>query len=584
MYQNNEEKGAATITNHLVKGGADSQIIAQYAELAGNNASVLSSYREAEKYYRIAFDNLGINYPDWQRVSFLLERLGECTRINGEFEEARHYFTQALEIHFNHRNISSVESKQEAQVQAMLLWEIGVTWYSQGETVQCRDYMERASQLLIDADLMTGIVWAKIKLQQSYVLWREGNYNQTKETANTALNMLYEVLDNQEIETKNRSYLSLSKRALEQNSVDVVRIYTLLCNVEASSGHVKEALLYLNKALSIAERYNSQREIAIISCNMGDLYLRTADYSQAQAAFRRSLSIAEIIGDLLLEMFNKLNMGIVDTRTGNLSEAVKEIEEVADLNKKINDQSLVCIIYNYLALAFLEKGNIKSSKEALYLALLNGRKTRMVIYTGLSLVILGYLRLVQSRRSKIEKQIDENCIENKKTLIKAKKTFKHVLELEGIEAETKIESRLGLSEALLQLGDIEGAYIQACQALEEANFFELNWLIARSQHALGNVFAIKKEHYEAIECYESALKFISKSSMRLYHGRILRDYGLFLLRLYRISEIEFHKGREYLNESARIFESSDAELDLEESNHYMTTYCLEAGKNPGNTK
>ena len=106
MYKDREEEEAATITNHLVKGGADGQVIAHYAELAGNHASLLSSYRQARENYRIAFEHLGIQHEDWSRVSYLLERLGECTRIGGDFEGARQFFESALKIHLKSYNFT----------------------------------------------------------------------------------------------------------------------------------------------------------------------------------------------------------------------------------------------------------------------------------------------------------------------------------------------------------------------------------------------------------------------------------------------------------------------------------------------
>ena len=53
---------------------------------------------------------------------------------------------------------------------------------------------------------------------------------------------------------------------------------------------------YINKLLvtsltplTLFEQDDYQREIAIVCCDLGDLYLRKAEYPQAQAVLRRSL-------------------------------------------------------------------------------------------------------------------------------------------------------------------------------------------------------------------------------------------------------------------------------------------------------
>ena len=123
------------------------------------------------------------------------------------------------------------------------------------------------------------------------------------------------------LEEEGKTYLSLAKRTLLGVPSNIGKIYTVLSTMEVALGHFGETLLCLNKALAIAEQNNSLREMAIISCNMGDLYLRMADYSQAQAALRRSRNLAQLIGDKPIEAVTLCNMGVIDIRTGNVMEA-----------------------------------------------------------------------------------------------------------------------------------------------------------------------------------------------------------------------------------------------------------------------
>lgn len=557
MHKDREEEEAATITFHLVKGGANDLVIAQYAELAGNHASLLSSYRQAREHYRIAFEHLGVQHENWSRVSYLLERLGECTRIAGEFEIARQFFESALEIHLSH--MISDTNKQVVEIQAKLLWEIGATWYNQGDLSRSKECLEQAAQILQDSDIVSGIVWAKIRWLQSYVFWREGNYEKIKDTANTALKLLLDISDDQSQQANNDSYLSLTKRALTKSAVDIIKIYALLSNVEASNGRCRDALPHLNKALTIAEQHNSQRDIAIISCNMGDLYLRMADYSQAQAAFRRSYRLAEEIDEVLVELIDLFNIGLVDIRTGNLIDSVNEIKQAIDLAETVKDKASISFFNAYLAFTFLEQGKILEAKEALYSSLNIGRKTHVSIYIGVSLMTLGYLRFVQSK----DKRINSDEQKSLKLLQSARRTLIYAIDYKGIEKETSIEGRVILAYVLIQLADIEEARLQAEQALEEAKKYDLEWLIARANHVLGVIAFANSLYDQAIDYYEKAENITLAKGMKLEYARIIYNHGLALLKTNDTIEGR-NKGRNYIKDAQKIFEDCKAAMDLRE--------------------
>src|SRR3989440_3374876 len=105
MYQGRQEEIAATITDHLIKGGAEPVRIMRYAELAGDRAYLLSVFTEAERYYRLAVEyaervpgasrgaransteqaNLAIVMEPFHFI-VLVERLAECVMILGKFE------------------------------------------------------------------------------------------------------------------------------------------------------------------------------------------------------------------------------------------------------------------------------------------------------------------------------------------------------------------------------------------------------------------------------------------------------------------------------------------------------------------
>src|SRR5260370_38706704 len=77
----------------------------------------------------------------------------------------------------------------------------------------------------------------------------------------------------------------------------------------------------MNTALAIFGHHDRLREIAIVCGNIGEVYLRKTDLTQAHVALRHSLEIAERIGDVSSMSVSIGNLGIIEARTGNISEA-----------------------------------------------------------------------------------------------------------------------------------------------------------------------------------------------------------------------------------------------------------------------
>ncbi|MDQ6644198.1 MAG: AAA family ATPase, partial [Chloroflexota bacterium] len=198
VYQGREEEeGAAIITNHLVAGGAEPLQIFHYAELAGDRAYNLSAYSEAEGFYRIAATQLdehigpslaNATRDERSQLAYVLERLGECTRVQGNDEEARHRYERVLEVRSYQRSfVSQEEFNYEAQIDALLWREIALTWYDVGDGVQAQKCCERGEQVLSEAGVMGGAAWAILRFQQGYVYLQDGNYDEARKMASEAL-------------------------------------------------------------------------------------------------------------------------------------------------------------------------------------------------------------------------------------------------------------------------------------------------------------------------------------------------------------------------------------------------------------
>src|SRR5579859_258794 len=317
LYSDRAGESAAAIAYNLVNGGSDPTTIAHYAELAGDRAYALSAYPEAVRHYKLALDNIGTlpaasaNADEHLRLANLLERLGECTRAPGNNEEAREYFERALDARKQYQqNASELNAQYEAQIDALLWIEVGKTWYDLGNFEQAEQSFDRAEQVLCDANVGTGPVWASLGLERSYILWRKGNFAEARETAHHTLNIFEDILRQQGRAALDIDHSTATTRTLAGDPVDIGRTHLLVAAIAATVGESIVALDHLNTALTIFEQYDRQREIALVSGNIGDVYLRQSEHALAQSALRRSLGIAERIGhySIMSVAFGNLGM------------------------------------------------------------------------------------------------------------------------------------------------------------------------------------------------------------------------------------------------------------------------------------
>src|SRR5581483_3711975 len=158
-------------------------------------------------------------------------------------------------------------------------------------------------------------------------------------------------------------------RILGGDPVNLGRTHALLGLIANGAGQSQEALNHLNMALTLYEQHASQREIAIVCCNLGDVHMRKAGHSLAQAFFRRSLSIAERIGEMPLVSFIFGNLGVLDTHCGNLDEAEDEFKKGITLAERSNDPVHLSMWYAYLATVLQKQGRLPDAEAALGRAL-----------------------------------------------------------------------------------------------------------------------------------------------------------------------------------------------------------------------
>lgn len=557
-YEDQEEEHAAEILEHLVKGGADAQQVSRYAEMAGDYAYALSSYPEAEKHYRVALDHMS-STDDWQRRAYFLEMLGECTRVRGKFEEAREFYEQALTVHQRHEDASSVHHEQEVQIQALLWHEIGRTWFNVGNSTKAQECYSNGEKSLTNINITSGVILANIRLQQSYVVARGGDYEKAQYTAYDAIKLFENTLE-EHINAKNASYLDRTKKILVNNSISFGRTHGTLGLIAASKGNSNEALVHFNAALTIYEQHNYLRGTAITCCNLGDIHLRKAELGSAQSFIRRSLNISERIGDIPTIYAAFGNLGILAMRSGNLMDAKDYFQQCIQLAKVSHDPVSECWYNSYLSLVLLDLGQWPEAKEQLLQTLKVARLTGLGPFKSRALATLGEIRAIKATEENDSIPLSSDTI---KRLKRAKQTLLRATAIDNMEVETKIEAQVVLAYTTLLLGEVENASQMATQALNDAQKFELMWLAARAQSFLGSITNAQGHYEQSDHYFEQALRIFRKSDMRIEYARTIQYYGDTLITRGTTNQKNIQQGLDFLREARKIFEECKARRDLQ---------------------
>ncbi|WP_161982008.1 serine/threonine-protein kinase [Dictyobacter alpinus] len=580
-YARREEEGAALIVHHLQQGGGEPALIVRYAQMAGNRAYALFAYAEAERYYRLAIHQLDLcmndsfkaSQADQQHMVELQEYLAECLRIQGRFRESCDIYTHILELHQQQSlPLSPSEQELDVEIQALLLGRIGRANYDQGNVKQALLFYERGELLLHASGMHSGAALAHLYFQHSYAHWLSGAYEQAQFYALQSCEFLKDVLEQQKTicELKNYSQISPLHRILYGHEIDLADVYGLLGTIAGAIGQYVEGLEHMRTAFDIFQQHDCKRKMAIVDCNMGDVYLKRAEYAQAMQVFRRALIEAQNIQEIPLSTFISCNLGLVAARCGNLSDAEIEIKQAMKSLGRFDDVLAKVWIYTYLALVLADQGKLSEAQKMLCISLKLARLLRIPPYIGPTLITLGYIRLMQARMldygttgtTLLEK-------ERRRLLRRARHTLEYVVKMHGIEAETRCEAQVAMLEVLLLSGEHEQTASRAVAIQQEIARLGIVWLTPRLTRIIGCSLGFQGQYEQAHERLLYSIEQARYYEMSLEYARSLQSYAGILLRPEPRTPENYTLAVQYLHEARNIFRNEKAQLDLQRVNHLL---------------
>lgn len=493
IHKGREEEVAATITHHLVKGGAEPALVAQFGEMAGDRAYAFSGYTEAEYHYRLTLEQRGLtiaaNSPAITtaaeqvvaadpHILHLLELLAECMMIRGKFSEVRQLYTAILEV----RGARYLSSAYEIQKQALLWGEIAWTWRYMGDNVQAKECCQRGEQVLRDAGIKEGPALARLRQQLGSIYWQEGRYQEARAAAEEALELFARLPKASTMLPVTMEMLRTTRiqRTLEGDPVDPGSAHRLLGALAEAQGHLSEALEHLNTALVIFEQADHPRRIAHVSNDIGYGYLKKAEYEEAQAAFRRAYSLAERIGDNPLIGVIISNRAELASLMGDLEEAEKLYRESLVYAERMQDREYISWWNARLAYVLKDQNKVEEATACIIKALSTARAMNNQPRIGTALLALANLRISQAQ------PVRKFPIVRRRLLLHARQDVERVLALSSLEAETNLKCRLALSQIALLLGENGGSRERAEieRVIEEARSCELAQVEEMAQELL----------------------------------------------------------------------------------------------------
>src|SRR5260370_4506224 len=208
--------------------------------------------------------------------------------------------------------------------------------------------------------------------------------------------LVFEFLRNQDHLNAKTAQATTIRRTLAGDPVDCGRTHALLAHIAVSVGNHAGALEHMNTALAIFGHHDRLREIAIVCGNIGEVYLRKTDLTQAHVALRHSLEIAERIGDVSSMSVSIGNLGIIEARTGNISEAAGLYRRGLTLAEQVNDPIYRSFFSGSLAITLRDQNKLQEARQALCHAFKIARTSRLVSCISYTLLVLGHMYLAQT--------------------------------------------------------------------------------------------------------------------------------------------------------------------------------------------
>ena len=275
-------------------------------------------------------------------------------------------------------------------------------------------------------------------------------------------------------------------------------------------GNYPQSEDYLRKSLALAEEIGDRRKITNLTTNLGILYTDEGETAKALEYFQKSLVSAEALGAKDLTASVLINIGSVYRVQGNYPKALEVLRRSLDLRTELDDKGNAAIALNRIGLVNFDQGNYAEALQYFQTYLGIAKEMGDKGYMNSALFNIGMVYYGQ-------------------------KNFARSLEnyQKALTIKEELGDKSGIANTLNALGvvyegqgDYEKAleYYRKCMALSEPLGFKP--FLTSALHNTGNVYLAQGDYSKALEAFQKTLKYCEEMEDKSQIAEALNSIGL----------------------------------------------------------
>ena len=331
-----------------------------YMEAVGLLDQAQEHLTRVEKAARQIYDTHGLTST--------LENLGRTAQRRGDYQGAKNYYQEGLELARKHDNVKSM---------CALLQGLGVVAFSRG------DYQEAENHYLQSLDLartssqrekisallsnLGTLAFSRGEIDQAEVYFMEG-IALAREVEDPHISSLLMnlgvvlarggVLEEADIYFQE----SLELARAEGNRMVISFLLTNLGTLASDRGDEKQAEGYFHEALSLAREMDDRARVSHILANLGGLATTRGDHDVAEGYLQEGLDLARAIGHREYTTLLLTNLGVLARERDDLDRGESLFTEALELATEMGHRRFISIVLNNRGELYLKREDWSKAK------------------------------------------------------------------------------------------------------------------------------------------------------------------------------------------------------------------------------
>jgi predicted ATPase/Tfp pilus assembly protein PilF len=529
VYSENIDEHLGELAYHFLEGGDKDKALGYFLKTA-EKATKIYANGEAVSYFQTALSLLEDKDHEQRKRACVLERLGDITKLIGEYDASIKYWKDALLLW------KQLDEKETAA--ALHRKMANVFWSNLGNTEKAREHHQKALEILEVEGESVELARLYEDMADMICMGATGNLAEARSWAEKAV--------------------ELAKK-LNANEV-IARSYASLGEILGMSGEQKKAAECMDRALKMALDNGYMDTALWVYTDTG--FLPAEQHEKHLEYLEKGFELAKKVGDLSFMSWIGGNLAGTYSGMGNMDKAVLLLEESVALDRKTNYITHLPIALGNLGFAYQTLGEWEKSEQYFNEALVISQKLDdyQAIMCGFG--FLGWFYFDKGEYVKAKEFLEK---------------MYQVVEKHGAKSYQILLSRY-IAPVYLEIGEIEKARDLIDDTHEYALEKENKNLVAVADGLGAMLFRAEKKWAESIELFEKSLREFETLNARRWNiywlaKMVFCEYAKVYLE--RNQEGDREKARSLLDQAVEIFQKLGAKRDIEKTMTLIET--LHAG-------